>query len=121
MSNRAYLGTVITALIGGLAISTVAHAQAPSGTANVWTPPALSMNDCVQRGSTALRTAGATKTDQKTVFPGMAFVTAILGDYSAMIMCITFKGVVVFTVHGPDGATAENYRVQLNDNMGNSR
>jgi len=106
MSTARHLAAGLAFLIGALAIPTVGHAQAPAGAANVWTPPAIGMEDCVRRAKTALRSAGGTGVEQKIIFPGLAFVRAFLGDYHAMIMCITFKGVIVFTVHGADGATA---------------
>src|SRR5262249_28889358 len=116
-----YLAAGLASLIGALALPIAVHAQPPAGAANVWTPQAIGMEDCVQRAKTALQSAGGTNVEQKIIFSGMAFVRGYLGDYHAMIMCITFKGVVVVTVHGADGATAEDYRAQLNRGMGVAR
>jgi hypothetical protein len=100
-------------------MSSVTEAQAPSVAGNVWTPPALAFNECMQRASGSLSQMGAKDLQQKTIFAGMGFTTGNLGDFSAQLMCITFKGVVVVVVAGNDGATAENYRAQINRNMGN--
>jgi hypothetical protein len=111
-----YLGLTV---IGPLALSATASAQAPSISMSVWTAPGLSFNDCMQKGADAMRREGGTMSQQNTSFPGMGFINGSLGDYSLIINCMTFKGTVTFIVAGSDGPTADSHRRQLNTNMGN--
>ncbi len=106
-------------LLCGIPVPSTVYAQAPVVAANVWTPPAIAFNDCMRLAAQALREAGSKDVAQKTIFAGMGFNQGRLGDYSALIMCITFKSVVTFYVAGLDGQTAETYRMQLNKSMGN--
>jgi hypothetical protein len=114
-SGLKYLGLTV---FGALVFSSTASAQSPIIAGSVWTPPALSFNDCMQKGADAIRRAGGNGAQQQTLFAGMGYIMGNFGDYSALISCITFKGTVTFAVAGLDAQTAHNHVRQLSMNMG---
>lgn len=115
-ANKLFTGLAIFALIS---ISPKAFAQAPTMSTNVWTPPNLSFNECMQRAQTILRNEGSKDVALTTNFSGMGWVTGSLGDYRITIACATFKGTVFFAVAGTDFATADNYMRDINGKMEN--
>lgn len=107
-------------LVASLMVASViadAHAQSPAQVNSVWQPQALSYGDCMQRGADAMRKAGGTNVSQQNGV-GMGFVNGTLGDYTATIMCITSKGLVILSIAGLDQAMANDYCRQLTTSMG---
>jgi hypothetical protein len=69
--------------------------------ADAWFPAGLSHNACVQRGEAAFGRAGAQNVRTAVNFPGMAWISGSIGEYSITVACVTAKDVIMFYGAGP--------------------
>jgi hypothetical protein len=84
--------------LAGASVDDRATAQtAPTGLGSRWSGTTLSPSACLQRAAAILRDAGFTI--QST---GNDIAAGTMGPYASLLMCPTGKGLVVFTVTGPN-------------------
>jgi hypothetical protein len=100
--------TVSIVLAVSAALVTAAFATPPAMSTR-WTGTTLSKEECVEKGSRALRAEGFTK--------GFEVVNTTVfgerGDYTAAVRCATEKEIVFFVVAGPVAKQASSYNANI--------
>jgi hypothetical protein len=97
----------------GAVVVTPAAAEPPALYSTVWTPDVLGFDQCMQLATKAMTQAGGQDVVQKTGGPDLGWVDGHFGDYVARIDCLSFRGMVVFMVSGPNAQRAAAYQDQI--------
>ena len=116
------MGIKSLVLAGGLMAifsAPFALAEPPDVNFYVWLRPDLGFDECMQQAASALHQIGVKDAQQNNISAGFGFVGGGLGDYYLWVICLTLKGTVITQVAGNDASMADNYRKQIDSNMGN--
>jgi len=116
MLNRriiALAAFTLVAGVAGLSPTQAAAEYAPALNSIVLNEDGMGLDQCMERATRAMRRVGGENITTRSPGPDLGWVDGYIGNYSARIDCLTYRGMVVIMVAGPNGETARIYEDQL--------
>ena len=94
------------------AVAAVPSVMAGPSMSSAWLAITVSQDECVRRGSAAMRASSFTARFEVL---GNNSIYGARGDYSALVRCATDKGIAYFVVAGPKGDLCNSHMNAIRD------